>query len=75
LLAELLPTARIIHIHRDGRDVALSWMATGFGPANAYTAATAWKSLVAAGRRDGSAHSDSYLDVRYETLLSEPRKP
>jgi hypothetical protein len=73
LLLELFPAARIIHIYRDGRDVALSWMATHFGPANLYTAAKAWKRLVTTGRRDGG-QSSSYLEVRYEALLSDPEE-
>jgi len=72
VLLELFPAARIIHIYRDGRDVALSWLATDYGPSNVYTAATAWKSLVAAGRSHGSAHADFYLEVRYESLLRQP---
>jgi sulfotransferase family protein len=72
LLLELFPAARIIHIYRDGRDVALSWLATHGGPANLYTAATAWKRIVAAGRRHGRTHADAYLEIRYETLLGQP---
>jgi Sulfotransferase family len=72
LLVELFPAARVIHIYRDGRDVALSWLATQHGPANLYTAATAWKRFVAAGRRHGAMHADAYLEVRYETLLGQP---
>jgi hypothetical protein len=73
-LLELFPAAKIIHIYRDGRNVALSWIPMDFGPANLYTAATAWKTSVVSGRRAGSGHSDSYLEVRYETLLDDPEE-
>jgi hypothetical protein len=72
LLLELFPAARIIHVYRDGRDVALSWTKTYFGPPNVYAAATAWRRMVTAGRRHGNAQPGSYLEVRYETLLSNP---
>ena len=73
MLLELFPAARVIHIYRDGRDVALSWMATSFGPSNVLTAATAWKRLATAGRRGVRAQPDSCLEVRYETLVAQPK--
>src|SRR5262249_20192115 len=38
LLMKLFPDAKILHIIRDGRDVALSWISAGFGPRNVFTA-------------------------------------
>jgi len=75
LLLKLFPGARIIHIYRDGRDVAQSWIQTGFLVQNMYTAARLWKSYVNSGRRAGAAlPRDTYLEVRYERLLQEPRE-
>jgi hypothetical protein len=74
LLVKLFPGARIIHIYRDGRDVALSWIRTRYHPHNVYTAAKMWKSWVSAGRRAGAAlPRETYLEVCYEQLLQEPR--
>ncbi len=73
VLAELFPAGRIIHIIRDGRDVALSWLKAGFEPRNLYTAATLWKRYASAGRRDGALLPPAtYLEVRYESLVNQP---
>lgn len=74
VLLELFPRAKVVHIHRDGRDVALSWLAAPFGPRNLLAAAHAWRRMVAAGRRDGARFPDSYLEVRYEGLLERPEQ-
>jgi Sulfotransferase family len=71
-LARIFPRAKIIHVFRDGRDVALSWARHPFGPRNLFAAATKWKRHVSAGRRDGPALRDSYIEVRYEDLLRDP---
>ena len=72
LIARLFPEARFVHIYRDGRDVALSWLKAGFEPRNLYAAMKQWASMVAKGMRDGrKLGSERYLEVRYETLLSE----
>ena len=72
LLARLFPEARFVHIYRDGRDVALSWLKAGFEPRNLYAAMKSWAAMVAKGMRDGrELGPERYLEVRYETLLSE----
>lgn len=53
-LIEIFPSCKIIHIYRDGRDVALSFMKEWFGPGNVYSAASAWKRMVTKGMLDGS---------------------
>ena len=73
LLIQLFPDAQVIHVVRDGRDVALSWLRTRFEPRNLYKAARLWKEMATKGRRDGATlPADSYLEVRYETLLADP---
>ncbi|HUP00211.1 MAG TPA: sulfotransferase [Gemmatimonadota bacterium] len=72
-LLKIFPDARILHVYRDGRDVALSSMATWFGPYNLFQAANAWKRYVTSGRRVGRAlPGEVYLEVRYEALLDDP---
>ena len=73
VLLELFPKAKAIHIFRDGRDVALSRLPVRMEPRNLYTAARRWKTWVSAGRRFGaSLPRESYLEIRYETLLEQP---
>ena len=72
-LREIFPESRFIHIYRDGRDVALSWIDAPFGPNNVYVAASDWRHFVTEGRRAGrSLPPGTYLEVRYESLLEEP---
>jgi hypothetical protein len=73
LLLRLFPDAQVIHVIRDGRDVALSWLRTQFEPRNLYMAARMWKEMVTRGRREGALSPDrSYMELRYETLLAQP---
>ena len=75
VLYALFPKCKIIHVYRDGRDVALSWLRVGLDARNIFTAALSWKKFVSKGRRDGAAlPSSAYLEVRYESLLACPEK-
>jgi hypothetical protein len=71
-LVRIFPRAKILHIHRDGRDVALSWLRRRFGPENLYAAAVAWRRRVSTGRRDGATLDGNYMEVRYEAVLDAP---
>jgi hypothetical protein len=74
-LHELFPDAKVVHIYRDGRDVALSWIRARSGPGNVYAAARDWCRLVTIGRRAGEAlPPDSYAEVQYEALVSRPEQ-
>ena len=75
VLREIFPEAKIIHIYRDGRDVASSWVRVRFGPRNVFTAASAWTTMVAAGRAAGARlPPETYLEVCYESLVRHPRE-
>jgi sulfotransferase family protein len=74
LLAQLLPTARFIHIIRDGRDVALSLQKFLWGPTNLYCGARYWARLVSTGRKDGADLAGRYFEVRLEDLMLNPDK-
>ena len=72
-LLRIYPQAKFIHIYRDGRDVAISWLEKQFGPRNLYVAAEMWRDRVIAGRRAGATlPSSQYLEVRYASLLEQP---
>lgn len=71
-LLNLYPGARIIHIIRDGRDVAASWMNVPFGPSDASSAAMKWGRAVQAGLTAARQHPGQVLSVHYEALVCEP---
>jgi hypothetical protein len=74
-LLEWFPDAQIVHLIRDGRDVALSLFGRqhDFYVYNAYFAAEYWESYVEKGRALGSRlGADQYLELRYEDLITHP---
>ncbi|MEY2469754.1 MAG: hypothetical protein QOF21_2452, partial [Actinomycetota bacterium] len=70
LIAELYPEARVVHIIRDGRDVARSLAAVRWGPGSAVDGAEEWVRSVTQGRRP----MKHYHELRYEELLANPRE-
>lgn len=73
LLAGIFPRARFVHVIRDGRDVASSYLSVPWGPRTIWQAARKWNRDVSAGRRAGAAlGQDRYLEVRYEDLTADP---
>lgn len=75
-LLEWWPDAQIIHIIRDGRDVALSMFTRrhDFGAYNAYHAAKLWEQYVETGHTLGHAvPKGQYLELRYEDMLTDQR--
>lgn len=72
-LWRLFPTARFIHMIRDGRDVACSIMAQTWGPNSVTAAAKRWVDCIGKGRVH---HGDKsrYLELRYENLVRNPER-
>lgn len=67
------PDAQIIHLIRDGRDVAASWKQARFGPKHLYVAAERWREflvMMAAARR--ALPASQFFELRYEDLLAAP---
>jgi Sulfotransferase family len=72
-IAALFPEARFVHIVRDGRDVALSYLSKNFGPSDVRSAADVWRTRVERGRADGTKIGERrYAELRYEDLLKDP---
>jgi hypothetical protein len=71
LIAELYPDARVIHIIRDGRDVARSVVAQPWGPETVGEAAAEWAACIEAARAAGLP-ADRYREVHYEALMQDP---
>ena len=74
-LIEWFPDAQIVHLIRDGRDVALSLFGRqhDFSVYNAYFAAEYWESYLEKGRALGAQLAPhQYMELRYEDLLAHP---
>lgn len=74
-IKNFFPNAQFIHIVRDGRDVATSWIRSRFGPKNIYSAARQWVAYlneVEAFKRLVSP--ELMYEVHYEDLVKEPEK-
>lgn len=81
LIKLLLPDALVIHIIRDGRDVAASLHRIGWirpfpwDRSRAYLPpAIFWKWIVGKGRRYGQAMGGDYIEVHYEDVVQRPRE-
>jgi hypothetical protein len=83
LLERLFPDALYVHLIRDGRDAALSFgqmpkgiMTEGWGhPRDVGGFACQWRTEIEAARALGHrVGAGRYLEVRYETLVEDPRR-
>jgi len=81
LIKKLFPDALILHIIRDGRDVAVSLDRIGWIKPFSWdrkrkllAPAIFWKWIVRKGRRYGRAIGDDYLEVYYEDVVEKPRE-
>jgi LPS sulfotransferase NodH len=79
LLERLFPDALFVHLIRDGRDAALSFLEmprglvteTWMHPHTPADFASQWRTEVAAARRLGRRTGARYLEVRYEDLVAD----
>ena len=75
LIGEIYPDAHVVHIVRDGRDVARSLLSHDWpdAPRTIEAAAEEWRSYVDAGDQAG-ARLRAYRVVRYEEMLADPKR-
>jgi Sulfotransferase family len=82
LLEDIFPDAIWIHLVRDGRDAALSFLELpeGFAgktwaqPRTVAQFAARWRTEILAARRLGRHAGGRYLELRYEDLVAEPER-
>jgi len=81
LIKKLLPDALIVHIIRDGRDVAVSLDRIGWIKPFSWdwkrkllAPAIFWKWIVSKGRKYGRTMGGDYLEVHYEDVVEKPRE-
>lgn len=72
-LWDLFPTAKFVHMIRDGRDVACSIIPQKWGPDNVKDAAKRWVWCIEAGVRH-RADTARYTEIRYEDLVLHPER-
>jgi hypothetical protein len=78
-IKKTIPNALIVHVIRDGRDVALSWERLSQirrlpwdRKRPAMAAAIYWEWMVSKGREFGRAFGADYIEVHYEDLVRKP---
>lgn len=76
-----IPNALIVHIIRDGRDVALSYAKQGWTHPLPWDrgehlamAGLYWEWIVAKGRKFGRELGDDYFELHYEDLVEKPHE-
>jgi hypothetical protein len=82
LLERLFPDALWVHLVRDGRDAALSFLELpeGFSgktwaqPRTAAQFAARWRMEIRSARRLGTHVGGRYLELRYEDLVADPER-
>jgi hypothetical protein len=72
LIADVYPDAWVLHLIRDGRDVARSVMSQPWGPDTMPEAAAEWRETVELAL--GARKPERYREVRYEDLLADPAR-
>jgi hypothetical protein len=71
LIATVYPDASVVHIIRDGRDVARSQLAQTYGASSIEEAAREWRRAIEIARA-AAPSVQRYIEVRYEHLLEDP---
>ncbi|MGI9285425.1 MAG: sulfotransferase family protein [Pseudomonadales bacterium] len=74
-IKQAFPDSKVVHIVRDGRDVATSIINARMGPKTYYAAAKMWKSyLEAIEQIKSDCPAGDFVEIKYEELLAEPRE-
>ena len=69
ILWKLFPCCRIVHLVRDGRDMAISRRSINWGSGSIPRLAEDWRWKTIIAHKVGSVLGEQYLEVRYEDLV------
>ncbi|KXK25835.1 MAG: Sulfotransferase domain protein [candidate division WS6 bacterium OLB20] len=74
MLRELFPDALFVHLKRDGRDNVISLLEVNwdFGPKSVADATIRWRDYIVAAHNAAQEHPDSFIELSYEDLVSQP---
>jgi len=74
-ICEYLPDAPVVHIVRDGRDVALGLINARFGPKSVYAGASRWSRwMTAIDQIRDATPAERFHQISYEDLLLTPEE-
>ncbi len=68
------PYAKIIHIIRDPRDVALSYKKVPWGKNDVFSVARLWNKYMEIPKRCKRVNNSNFLEIKYEDLVKKPKE-
>lgn len=74
LLRDIFPRGKIIHLVRDGRDVALSLRRVSWGSSHILRVARDWRWRTTLAHKMGKLCGDDFMEIRYEDLVRNPAR-
>jgi Sulfotransferase family len=74
VLRELFPDCKIVHLVRDGRDVAVSLANISWGSRHIPNVAQDWRWKTVLAHKMGRLLGDSFLEIRYEDIVVDPER-
>lgn len=72
ILKKLFPDMKVIHIFRDGRDVAMSFSRTPWRPDDVNWNLLKWEKDINTIHEYGVRHPENFIEIRYEDLVLDP---
>ena len=74
ILVQIFPSCRLIHMVRDGRDVALSLGGISWGSRHIPRVAEDWRWKTVVAHKIGTVLGERFLEVRFEDIVENPER-
>ena len=74
ILLQIFPSCRLIHMVRDGRDVALSLGGISWGSRHIPRVAEDWRWKTVVAHKIGAVLGERFLEVRFEDVITDPER-